>query len=265
MLHRRIFKVHGKDAHNFLTSLCSNNLNSSINYLLFLTPQSRVITDAFYYKSHSSNYLEVPEMVSESLISHILKYKLRSDILLESVHGEVDWYHTKPNNLNGELFKDPRPLMGYRSLNIRKTAPTVTADAQTYTVYRYQNGIPEASDFPKSIPFDMNFDLLNAIDFHKGCYTGQELIIRTKHTGVVRKRTISFKIKDVDHTKVPKLHGQNIVIQGKSVGKILNYVRSGKNIYGLATIRLDKFEHDASVNELNLELKIPDYIRHVIK
>lgn len=31
---------------------------------------------------------------------------------------------------------------------------------------------------------------MNGIDFHKGCYVGQELTIRTKHRGVVRKRIL---------------------------------------------------------------------------
>ena len=33
-------------------------------------------------------------------------------------------------------------------------------------------------------------DLMGAIDFRKGCYIGQELTIRTRHRGVVRKRVL---------------------------------------------------------------------------
>lgn len=39
-----------------------------------------------------------------------------------------------------------------------------------------------------SVPFESNFDLLNAIDYDKGCYLGQELIARTHFRGAVRKR-----------------------------------------------------------------------------
>ena len=38
-------------------------------------------------------------------------------------------------------------------------------------------------------------DLLNGIDFRKGCYVGQELTIRTRHTGVVRKRILPVQIE----------------------------------------------------------------------
>ena len=64
-------------------------------------------------------------------------------------------------------------------------------------------GIPEGvQDFviENSNPLESNLDLLNAsncyllVDFHKGCYLGQELVIRTHHTGVVRKRIVPIQI-----------------------------------------------------------------------
>ena len=46
----------------------------------------------------------------------------------------------------------------------------------------------------------MTRDLLNSVvflvSFNKGCYLGQELIARTHHTGVIRKRTVPFKFTD---------------------------------------------------------------------
>lgn len=37
-------------------------------------------------------------------------------------------------------------------------------------------------------------DGLNAINFEKGCYIGQELIARTHYKGVVRKRLVPFEM-----------------------------------------------------------------------
>lgn len=39
-------------------------------------------------------------------------------------------------------------------------------------------------------------DAARAIDFRKGCYVGQELTIRTHHTGVVRKRILPVQLYD---------------------------------------------------------------------
>lgn len=38
------------------------------------------------------------------------------------------------------------------------------------------------------MPLEYNLAGLNAISFDKGCYVGQELIARTHHRGVIRKR-----------------------------------------------------------------------------
>jgi len=41
-----------------------------------------------------------------------------------------------------------------------------------------------------AIALEYNLAGLNAIDFDKGCYVGQELIARTHHRGVIRKRVM---------------------------------------------------------------------------
>ena len=51
----------------------------------------------------------------------------------------------------------------------------------------------------KEIPLEYNFAALNAISFEKGCYIGQELIARTHHRGVIRKRLIPLKFVDVNN------------------------------------------------------------------
>lgn len=37
-------------------------------------------------------------------------------------------------------------------------------------------------------------DMMGGVDFRKGCYVGQELTVRTYHTGVIRKRTVPVKL-----------------------------------------------------------------------
>ena len=50
-----------------------------------------------------------------------------------------------------------------------------------YDTLRMLHGFVEGSECAGRIPLECNFDLLNSIDFHKGCYVGQELTARTKH------------------------------------------------------------------------------------
>ena len=67
------------------------------------------------------------------------------------------------------------------------------ADDAAYRVRRYLLGVPEGQgEIPRgdALPLESNMDLMGGIDFRKGCYVGQELTIRTRHRGVVRKRIL---------------------------------------------------------------------------
>lgn len=43
------------------------------------------------------------------------------------------------------------------------------------------------------MPLEYNLAGLNAISFDKGCYVGQELVARTHHRGVIRKRLLPLR------------------------------------------------------------------------
>jgi folate-binding protein YgfZ len=40
----------------------------------------------------------------------------------------------------------------------------------------------------------LNLDLIDAVSFTKGCYTGQEIIARTHHLGRVKRRAMRFVV-----------------------------------------------------------------------
>ncbi|OAA54999.1 aminomethyltransferase [Niveomyces insectorum RCEF 264] len=71
--------------------------------------------------------------------------------------------------------------------------PLPVADETAYRVHRYLLGVAEGQREmlrDQALPLESNLDVMGAIDFHKGCYVGQELTIRTRHRGVVRKRIL---------------------------------------------------------------------------
>ncbi|KAF1814918.1 Aminomethyltransferase folate-binding domain-containing protein [Eremomyces bilateralis CBS 781.70] len=109
---------------------------------------------------------------------------------------------TPPPNLAPDApitLHDPRPTLTTRLLHRTTTAlpPPLTAlPAATpahYALHRYLHGLPEGAGeiaAGSALPHEHNLDLLGAVDFRKGCYVGQELTIRTQHTGVIRKRIL---------------------------------------------------------------------------
>ncbi|GAA5833892.1 hypothetical protein JCM9279_001652 [Rhodotorula babjevae] len=63
-----------------------------------------------------------------------------------------------------------------------------------YHLHRLLHAVPESPlDFP-ALPLEAGIDLLNGVDYRKGCYVGQELTARTHHKGVVRKRGVVVRL-----------------------------------------------------------------------
>lgn len=171
--------------------------------------------------------LEVDANSARLLLGLLKKHKLRSKVslrLLDEQELEVwnVWHDTDlnddtaievPNAADGILrLQDPRaPGMGQRLLtrpssthapsytHLKAYTSIIEAPLSAYTIRRYLRGIPEGQfEMPSEtlLPMNANMDTMHAIDFRKGCYLGQELTIRTHHTGVVRKRILPVMLYD---------------------------------------------------------------------
>ena len=79
---------------------------------------------------------------------------------------------------------------------------------------------------------EYNLDYLHGVNFHKGCYIGQELTARTHHTGVIRKRILPLRFSTSIQAERDDIDIKNE--KGKSVrkAKILN------GLVGLGLMRL---------------------------
>ncbi|KAJ6102661.1 transferase caf17 [Penicillium sp. IBT 16267x] len=133
-----------------------------------------------------------------------------------------------------------------------------------YTVRRILSGVPEGQleiIRESALPMECNMDMARAIDFRKGCYVGQELTIRTHHTGVIRKRIlpVQFYTQEMSTADGPVYEpsaeiplppiGTNIMKaggrRGRSAGKFLN----GVGNIGLALCRLEMMTDIALTGE----------------
>ncbi|KAI0911899.1 hypothetical protein F4823DRAFT_583867 [Ustulina deusta] len=169
--------------------------------------------------------IEVDAAQLTTLLKHLKRFKLRSNIFLRAIEEDEMsvWQIWKDGertpstqHANGLARTDGRsvvipdlraPDMGYRVLTVGpdldaqaldlppelQPAARGKTDEAAYRVRRYLRGIPEGSAeiIPaQALPQESNMDVMGGIDFRKGCYVGQELTIRTRHRGVVRKRVL---------------------------------------------------------------------------
>ena len=93
-----------------------------------------------------------------------------------------------------------------------------------------QAGIPdiEPATQEQFVPQMLNLDILGAINFKKGCYTGQEIVARTHYLGSVKRRTYLAEINvDTPSDKTP-LAGDKVVDSAQT--EIGQLVRVAKNL-----------------------------------
>lgn len=165
--------------------------------------------------------IEVDAAEAPRLERHIKRYKLRARFTVRLVPtSELTVWHAwdTPDGRAAldaatagvedfhrfAQLRDPRaPGHGWRMVKAGDREPLVdlprVSDEEVYRVRRYLFGVAEGqSELVReaALPLEGNLDVMGGIDFRKGCYVGQELTIRTKHRGVVRKRVLPVMIYD---------------------------------------------------------------------
>lgn len=219
---RRIISVSGPDSPKFLQGVITQNIlppagsETAGSYGAFLNATGRVLHDVFIYRDPrgspgESFLIEVDAAEATRLERHIKRYKLRAKFAVRLLdQGEVTVWHGWNDHGRAVAaaeaglvqLRDPRaPGLGYRMLTEGGREPAVelerAADEDVYRVRRYLMGVPEGQAEllrESALPLEGNLDVMGGIDFRKGCYVGQELTIRTKHQGIVRKRILPAMI-----------------------------------------------------------------------
>ncbi|WWD06226.1 hypothetical protein V865_004312 [Kwoniella europaea PYCC6329] len=92
--------------------------------------------------------------------------------------------------------------LGRQVLVPKGDKPSLTSSHNTspiddYHLRRMILGVPEGPNeiIPgQALPLESCMDLHGGVDFRKGCYLGQELTVRTYHTGATRKRILPIRL-----------------------------------------------------------------------
>lgn len=276
---RGVLALGGEDRAAFLQGLVSNDVRRAAPdralYALFLTPQGKFLHDLFIAETGAGLLLEVEAARRDDLLRRLKMYKLRSRIALEDrtdglavavIHGEgaldrlgltADPGAARPMGGAGVVFTDPRlPALGARAILPRAGAADLLAaaglserPAAAYDALRVGLGVPDGSRdmaVERAIPLENRLDALNAIDWDKGCYMGQELTARTRYRALIKKKLFPVAVDG----PMPEV-GTPVLCQDKEVGEI----RGGAGGMALALLRLDDLERAEAEG---LPLRVPD-------
>jgi folate-binding protein YgfZ len=234
---RGVARVEGPEAASFLQGLVTNDVEKcpvgQSRYAALLSPQGKILFDFLVFRRDDAFLLDTPADKTAELVKRLGFYKLRAKVSVSDESARLAVIVAP----EGEP-RDPRAhALGRRDIVARENAPPPDPAARViYEQKRIAHGAPVGGvDFAYGdiFPHDANMDLIQGVDFAKGCYVGQEVVSRMQHRGGVRKRILRVRLDGpAPAPGAPVLDGQLPVgTLGASAGS-----------EALALLRLDRVE-----------------------
>ena len=285
---RGLISIEGPDAKDFLQNIISNDVSkvseSSSIFSGIFTPQGKYLYEFFIIKNSEGFLLDCDDTFKEELIKHLSKYKLRSKVEIKDlsssyvigvtseekfkeIQNEVGSKEKAILYRESPFFLDTRSTkLGARILSsLEKLHLTIKkfdlriVDKSNYWKTAHAEGIPiqGIKNLQDSLfSLESNFEELNAIDFKKGCYVGQENTARMKLKNKVRRKLIPVITKST--LKIL----DEIKFKEQVVGKVLI-----NGAYPFALIKLfepsfsEFYRENLKVNKTDVQILVPPYFK----
>ena len=276
---RGIIYINGKDCLNYLQNIISNDLNKVLDnqscFSYLLTPQGKYLFEFIIVKHKNGYFLDCPKYQIENLYKQLVVYKLRSKVEITNLSNEFvvaaiskeNFPEFESNNRPGMTIKfredpvilDPRCIkLGVRVIiNLEKLYLSAKklnlkiSNVDEYYHLSHSLGIPnsDTENFQNKIfGLETNSEELNAIDFKKGCYVGQENTARMK-----LKEKISRRIYPIEIIEGNIANDDAIKINNIEIGKIVN---NSKYSFGLFKFKDPNFKLDEILNTDKAKIKV---------
>ncbi|HEY1427739.1 MAG TPA: folate-binding protein [Caulobacteraceae bacterium] len=233
---RALIAVSGEDWRSFLQGLLTQDVESlspgEARFGALLTPQGRLLYDVFLIGERDGCRLDCDAGRRAALLQRLTIYKLRAKVTLAADDTAVfaAWGAAPAGD---GWVRDPRLAeLGWRGYG---AAAAPTATEADYDRHRLEVGAPGPADWGEdaAYPLEADFDLLNGVDFKKGCFVGQETTSRMKRRGSIKSRMLPIRFDGP--APAP---GSEILAGSLRAGE----VRTGADGRAMALVRLDRIE-----------------------
>ncbi len=250
---RALIRVSGPDARPFLHNLLTQDVETlaegELRYGALLSPPGRLLFDLFILGEADGVVLDAAADRRDALMQRLAMYRLRAQVSVEADERPV--FVAWGGDADG-FAPDPRtPGLGGRRYG---GDPTTDAVEDDWQAHRLAVGVPDpATDAPddKTYPIEANFDLLNGIDFQKGCFIGQETTSRMKRRGAIRNRMLPLAFDGP-----PPAFGAEVLNGELRAGEVL----SGREGAAMALVRLDRLDGALTADGRPVTARRPDWL-----
>ena len=277
-----IIKISGVDAETFIQGQITNDITllseeeKSI-YAGYCSPKGRLLAFFFITRMDANYFLFCPPCISEAISKRLAMYVLRAKVEILSSPEDIDYFLVDESNikkLHNNFSSIPQSKMQTVLSNNKCVSLTMLDGPKSYYfIFGYKKEILKLYDEIYSteikpcnwnevhidniipnifnetqdlyIPQSVNLDLIGAVNFKKGCYTGQEVVARTHYLGKPKRR---MYLGSVTLNKNPEL-GSDIKVGDEKVGSLVNFYKQENNIFKvLVELRIEKIDARPTLN-----------------
>lgn len=286
--HLSIIEITGQDAVEFLNGQFTINIKQlAKNHLQFsawCNPKGQVKTTFFIYRHKTGFNILLPAELKDSFLKQLQMYIMRanvklidkSDVLVRvgiqtnnnkllaestgslpeqeggiTIQNGLHCLHTFSSENNSQRYifiGSIEKLTNLWQEFLRHSTAMATA---TWKLLDIQAGYPWLSQqtTEKLLPQMLNLDLIDGLDYQKGCYPGQEIIARLHFRGQL-KRSLYLATCSVDVRPeiADRLYAND---HENSIGIVINAQVYEDKYYLLAVIEKELIENHLSLHEPN--------------
>ncbi len=265
-------KVEGDDRIQFLQGQLTQDINlialDKALFAGFCNPKGRVLAFILCYINQASIHIQIDNSVEESFLKRLKMYILRSKVSMDLLGDQftclgfmgskallkqgiqppknyldivrshdVMIMRVGKNTERYQLMGDTSKVNTFMQLNF----PEYTSmSVESWNNLNILDGVPDIYPTTQEafIPQSLNMDLIDGINFKKGCYTGQEIVARTHYLGRVKRRMYRAFIESQD-TLTP---GDQILNEKKeAMGQLVRSARENdRQTNMLIELRVDQ-------------------------
>jgi len=285
-------KVEGDDRVQFLQGQLTQDINlisqNKALYAGFCNSKGRMLAFMLCYLNHESIHIQIDSSIQEFILQKLKMYILRSKVSLKLANetflcigfigskvlltkniqppkNYLDIIHSDDIMIM-RLGKDDRyQLMGETSkvnefikLNFSEYLSMSFDDWNNLNIL---DGIPDIYPTTQEafIPQSLNMDLIDGINFKKGCYTGQEIVARTHYLGKVKRRMYRAFLK----SRADLIPGDLILNnKGEEIGQLVRAANeNNEKTNMLIELRVDQAHEALFINSQLIEIFLEDQKR----
>ena len=273
--HLGCIRASGPDVQTFLQGQFSNDIrqlqNTHGQISAYCNPKGRMLAQFLVLPDAEEFLLLIPRSILEPTLKRLRMFVLRSQVTLTDASDEIvclglagmaitsklgdslnlpaDDYQLSRSD-SALICQLPAPCPRYlmvskfeqaTALWTNLSAQLMATDQDVWHWLDIQAGLP--SIWPQTVeefvPQMVNLDLIDGVNFKKGCYPGQEIVARMHYLGKPKRRMYHLVLDQAE----PPLPGTDIYVaggDGQSAGKIVLAMSGQQGTECLAVLQIDK-------------------------